>query len=324
MRIAMDASAFAITSGGLRRYTEELARALVALGDCVEWQRPSGRLWWSLRLPLRLRNHDVFHGTNFEVPYLPVCPAVMTVHDASPWMKPEWHSGARRVRRRTPWLIGLGLASMLIVPTEAVRRQVLELFAIHADRVVAIHEGASMRRVETMPPARPYFLFVGTIEPRKNLPALIASWRPLREHADLVVVGRARADAPRIQPELGLHLAGEVSEAHLLELYSGALALVYPSMYEGFGLPVIEAMQCGTPVIASRDPALLEVAGGAAVHADAGHLTGAMRAMLEDTELRGRFAAAALARGREFTWERTARLTREVYVEAIARARTVA
>lgn len=318
----MDGSPLAISSGGLRRYTEELARALREQGDTVDLQLPRGRLWWSVRLPIRLRGFDVFHGTNFEVPCLPVCPTVMTVHDLSPWMSAGWHAGADRVRRRTPWLVGLGLATMLIVPTEAVRRQSLDRFAIHPDRVVAVPEGARMRPVATGG-GRPYFLFVGTVEPRKNVPALISAWRPLRDGADLVIAGRFRADAPELVAEPGLTIAGEVSEDRLAELYSGAVALVYPSMYEGFGLPVIEAMQCGTPVVASRDPALTEVAGGAALHADAHELTAAMRSMLENSELRARYADASLARGREFTWDRTARLTREVYVEAIARSRTV-
>ena len=321
MNIAMDGSPLAMTSGGLRRYTEELARALWEGGDSVDLQVPEGKLWWSTRLPLRLRGFDVFHGTNFEVPYVPVCASVMTVHDLSPWMEKTWHSHAQRVRSRTPWLIGLGLATILITPTKAVRQQVIERFGVATDRVVAIPEGARMQAVaaETV---KPYFLFVGTIEPRKNVPELISAWRQLRDEADLVVAGRSREDAPEIKFEPGLTIAGEVSEHRLAELYSGAVALVYPSMYEGFGLPVIEAMQCGTPVIASRDPALVEVAGGAAVHAEAHELTSAMRAML-DNEVRSRYAAAALSKGREFTWDRTARLTREVYVEAIARARTV-
>lgn len=323
MKIAMDGSPLATTSGGLRRYTEELARALRGLNEAVDLQMPSGKLWWSLRLCLRVRGYDVFHGTNFEVPYLPVCAAVMTVHDLSPWMNPEWHGNAQRIRRRTPLLIGLGLATMLIVPTNAVRRQVLDRFRIHPDRVVAVPEGASLRRVATQT-VPPYFLFVGTVEPRKNVPALISAWRPLRDRAGLVIAGRHREDAPELHSEPGLTIAGEVSEQRLAELYSGAVALVYTSLYEGFGLPIVEAMQCGTPVIASRDEALVEVAGGAAIHAQPHELTGAMRALLDDASLRARYADAALLRGREFTWDRTARLTREVYGEAIARARALA
>ena len=109
---------------------------------------------------------------------------------------------------------------------------------------------------------------MGTLEPRKNLDMLLEAWREMRRHhaVDLVLAGRRRADAPEIRPEPGLRLAGEVADAELPALYSGALAFVYPSLYEGFGLPVLEAMQCGAPVIASR--AVEEAAGDAAIYAD--------------------------------------------------------
>jgi alpha-1,3-rhamnosyl/mannosyltransferase len=149
----------------------------------------------------------------------------------------------------------------------------------------------------------------------------VAAWRRLRarHEVDLVIAGRRREDGPIIAPEPGLELAGEVTDERLAQLYSGAVALVYPSFYEGFGLPVVEAMQCGTPVIASRDPALVEVAGGAAIHAEAHELEAAMETLLVDCEQRRRLSDLAAIRAREFSWSRTARLTREVYVEAIRR-----
>jgi glycosyltransferase involved in cell wall biosynthesis len=325
MRVALDGTPLAVSSGGLRRYTEELIRALRLTCPDDEFLivPPEGPLWWSLRLPLRTLAHDVFHGTNFEVPYLPLRPSVMTVHDLSPWMQPEWHSGAGRVRSRCPVLVRLGIATLIITPTNAVRRQVLGMFGAHPDRVAVVPEAARMRRVE-VPPQRPFILFAGTIEPRKNVPGLIAAWRPLRHRADLVIAGRARDDAPRIEAEAGLTLAGEVSDEHLAELYSGATIFVYPSAYEGFGLPVLEAMSCGTPVIATRDPALTEIAGGAALHSDLDGLTSAIEMLLDNHELRSRLAEAGLRRARQFTWERTAGMTREVYAEAILRHRTLA
>jgi alpha-1,3-rhamnosyl/mannosyltransferase len=171
--------------------------------------------------------------------------------------------------------------------------------------------------VESPPPKTPYFLFVGTLEPRKNLPMLLDAWRELRRRhtVDLVVAGRRRADAPAIAKEPGLRLMGEVPDGKLAELYSGALALVCPSLYEGFGLPVLEAMQCGTGVIASS--ALAETGGGAAVYADdAGALANAMLQAVEHPGWAAERGALSLARAREFSWERTARLTYEVYGEA--------
>ena len=335
MKAAMDATPLTLSSGGLRRYTEELVTALRAefpldsfhlVSDQLGGVRrnPLQRRWWLLGLPLELvrRGYGVFHGTDFSVPYLPVCPSVMTVHDLSPWRRPEWHPGAGRVRRRTPVLLRLGLATTVITPTEAVRKEVVEHFGLAPGRVFAIHEAAS----EQMRPAEPhpgrYFLFVGTIEPRKNVPGLIASWRVVRQrHPDvkLLIAGRTRADAPAIPPEPGLELVGEVPDADLPALYSGAIALVYPSSYEGFGLPVVEAMQCGTAVIASDTAALVEVSGGAALHAGVDQLPQAMSLLVENPEERQRRREQSLQRARAFSWRQTARKTMEVYVEAIRR-----
>jgi glycosyltransferase involved in cell wall biosynthesis len=173
--------------------------------------------------------------------------------------------------------------------------------------------------VETAP-AAPYFLFVGTLEPRKNLAMLLEAWREVRRHhaVDLVLAGRRRADAPEIRPEPGLRLAGEVADAELPALYSGALAFVYPSLYEGFGLPVLEAMQCGAPVIASR--AVEEAGGDAAIYAATPReLAEAMALLASRPDLAAAARERSLARAREFSWEQTARLTRQVYEEARAR-----
>src|ERR1700761_1870251 len=182
----------------------------------------------------------------------------MTFHDLSPWMDPSWHAEAGRVRKRTPTLLRLGLATMLITPSEAVRKAVIDRFHLQRDRVVAVPHAATacFRPTPAPPNTPPYLLYVGTLEPRKNVGLIFDLWRELRrEHPiDLVLLGRRRADFPEIPPEPGLRIEGLAEERDLPRWYSGAAAVLYPSLYEGFGLPVLEAMQCGALVLASRDP----------------------------------------------------------------------
>jgi glycosyltransferase involved in cell wall biosynthesis len=348
MRALIEAGPLSLTSGGLLRYTTELSLALARcfpddeffLASNQPFEMPAGALpnlmrgsgprntlqrrWWLWGLnheAARLRA-DIVHGPDFAVPYLSRRPSVMTLHDVSPWMDPKWHHAAGRVRSRTPLLLDMGIATIVITPGETVRKQAIDRFRLRPDRVVAIPEAAAqwLKPAPVEPSAAEsgrYFLFVGTLEPRKNLPALVEAWRDLRRHheIDLVIAGRARADAPAIPQEPGLRVIGEVPDADLPALYSGALAMVYPSFYEGFGLPVLEAMQCGCPVIASR--AVVEAGGDAAIYADApGELSDAMRALAEQPEMAAKHRALGLARAREFTWERTARQTYAVYQEA--------
>jgi glycosyltransferase involved in cell wall biosynthesis len=345
MRVAIEAASLGLTSGGLARYTGELSLALARCFPDDEFyllsdqpfrmpepapanlKRGGGprnaaeRRWWIWGLDREMHRLgvDLVHGPDFAVPYIPRRPSVLTVHDLSPWMDPRWHNAATRVRRRTPLLLELGLATMIVTPGDAVRRQAIDQFGVPPDRVVAIPEAPApwLQRVDPPPQHTPYFLFVGTLEPRKNLSTLVEAWRAVRQRheVDLILAGRRRADAPEIAAEPGLELIGEVPDEQLAGLYSGALAFVYPSLYEGFGLPVLEAMQCGAPVIASR--AVAEAAGDAAVYADgADALTAAMRQALEQPAWAARHSELSLARAREFSWDRTARLTHEVYLEA--------
>ncbi|MEK7407771.1 MAG: glycosyltransferase family 1 protein [Acidobacteriota bacterium] len=346
MRVALDATPLTLTSGGLRRYTAELSCALAAEfpGDdfvlvsdqlfdlppaaaCLpNLRRGPGprnlleRRWWLWGVA-RVRA-QVFHGTDFAVPYLPLAPSVLTLHDLSPWLDPGWHHAAGRVRRRAPFLIRLGLATMIVTHCEAVRRAAIERFRLHPGRIVAVPLAASsvFRPVESPPQAAPYFLFAGTLEPRKNLPLLVEAWRAVRKlhQVDLVLAGRRRADFPPLAEQAGLRVLGEAPDEQLPVLYSGALACVYPSLYEGFGLPVLEAMQCGAAVITSRDPAITEVAAGAAVQLDARDTRAWVEALTAATnpEWAAAWRARSLARARQFSWSRTARLTREVYDEA--------
>lgn len=355
--IALDATPLTSSTGGVGRYTLELARALASeypedqywllsdqpfdaqpLRSPHAWpnlhlgvgpRNPAERKWWlwGLDREMRRRGVELFHGTDYSVPYVPLRPSVMTLHDLSPWLDPAWQPEASRVRRRTPRLLRMGLATMVITPTEAIRQAAIERFRLPPDRVVTIPLAAAgdlfrPPPASAKPRGNPYFLFVGTREPRKNVARLIEAWRDVRRTVlvDLVLAGRARAGHPPIPEEPGLRVLGEVPDSELPGLYSGALACVYPSLYEGFGLPVLEAMQCGALVITSRDPAILEVSGGVnnrgAIHVDAEDTAGlaeAMRAVASCPENFAAIRVKALARAAQFSWQKTARRTREVY-----------
>ncbi len=374
--IALDATPLTVPTGGVARYTSELARALASRFPENEYwllsdrpfpmpdPRPAhpgsprrtpsdlhltnlkkgdpprtflGRRWWSVGLlrEMMRRRADVFHGTDFSTPYVPLRPSVMTVHDLSPWLHEKsrnhldrpWQPASARVRSRTAMLLRLRVPTMVITPTEAIRRSVIERFRLPGTQVVAVPLAASehFRPIACPPPPTPFFLFVGTLEPRKNISGLIEAWREVRQthNIDLVIAGRTRPDFPPLAAEPGLRVLGPVPDEDLPELYSTARAVVYPSLYEGFGLPVLEAMQCGAIVVTSRDPAIMEVAGDAAIftavldnandtHELAATLTSIAEAPHNFAPLRER----ALRRAKQFSWRRTAELTQEIYAEA--------
>ncbi len=346
MRAGLDATPLSVCcGGGLRRYVAELSRALALefpadafflasdqqfaapenapanLSSLPLPRNPLERRWWLWGLDRALDSEraDVFHGTNFEVPYRASRPSILTLHDLSPWRdedsgRPE----ARRVRSRTPLLVRLGIATMVLTPTDAVRREAMDLFGVHPARIATVHEAAAavfQPRSVTAPV--PYFLYTGDTGHRKNTTIVLDAWREVRKrHAvDLVFAGLCSG----ITAEPGVRLAGFVTDEELVGLYSGALALLYPSLYEGFGLPVLEAMQCGAPVIASRIPALQEVAGDAGVLLDPRDVrswAGAMSQLVERSEFRCELSSLGVRRSRSFSWTAAARATRELYEEA--------
>ena len=350
MRVALDATPLTLSSGGLRRYTEQLSLALArefpedvySLISDQAFDRPRPHLanlrqgslprtrvecrWWlfGASVAMRRTHAEVFHGTNFEVPYLNLRPSVITLHDLSPWKESAWHVNAARVRARAPWLFRLGIATMVLTPSDAIRSEAIQHFGLAPERVIAVPLGPA-----DLPSAdgaktrdRAFFLFAGTVEPRKNLEMLIETWRSVRARydVDLVLAGKRREDGPVFAEEAGLHVLGEVSDTELAGLYRDALALVYPSHYEGFGLPVLEAMQCGAAVIVSADPALKELGGSATLIASsAAEFSAAMRALITQPELAAEHRARSVRRASQFTWRETARRTRAVYGEAIAR-----
>lgn len=347
--IALDGTPLITLTGGIRRYTLALSTALAGLAPATQivllsdqvFAAPSGlpenirslpgpplpsegRWWWSgLSAALRRCHAQVFHGTDFSVPYRRRLPSVMTVHDISPWINAAWNRASRRVKRRTPWLLRFQRADRIITPSTAVARQVSALFGVRSDRIrtTPLAASAAFQPVGRPAPSVPYFLFVGTLEARKNLKLLLEAWRTVRKQClvDLVLCGRLGEGELAPPAEPGLRWTGPVPDEDLPALYSGAVACLYPSFYEGFGLPILEAMQCGAPVATSLDPAIEEVAGDAAVRLDATNVTEWVEVMhnfLKNQELCAKYRASGLRRAALFSWERTARATWQIYEEA--------
>ena len=354
MRIALDATPLIEPHGGIPRYVTELAVELARgfPGDEVHLlsdqrkmhvdvrlreapnvvleapQQRFGGKWWSLGLPweLRRRRVDVFHGTNFEVPYLPAVPSVLTLHDLSPWHDPPIRpEGSERVRRRAPWL--LKRARFVITPSEAIRREACDRFKLDPRKVEAIPLGVA-------PPARrndhgpagmpgPYALYIGAAGARKNLEMVVEAWRLAREQRPelgFVLAGPGTERFRGLEP--GLHALGAVPEERARTLLAGASMFVYPSLYEGFGLPIVEAMQAGIPVIVSGDAALVETAGGAALVADGTNpreWSCAVAELAAKPGLAAEMRQRGLERAAELDWRVTAEKTRAVYARAIRR-----
>jgi glycosyltransferase involved in cell wall biosynthesis len=237
------------------------------------------------------------------------CPAVLTVHDLSFERDPSVMSRADRLVFRTVVPRSARRAARVIAVSERTRADLVELYGIPADRIVVTPHGVDPVFRPDGAPAGDYLLFVGAVQQRKDpLAALRAA-----EDAGLRLVVVGPPKDPALADELhrrGASVRGWVAKEELAELYRGAAALLLPTRYEGFGLPVLEAMATGTPVVATPDAAVREVAGDAAVYAEPGELADAVRRALER---RGELVAAGLERARSFSWQETARLTAEVY-----------
>jgi glycosyltransferase involved in cell wall biosynthesis len=286
----------------------------------------------------RLIDFDVLLATNFLPPATSSRGVVMVVHDLAFRKFPETapHTNAGWLRRFEAWL---SRAARLIVPSASARDDLRELYGVDPDRIDAIHHGVDahafrpasdpvvtdVRRRFEIP--GPYALFVGGIEPRKNLERLVRAFGQLRglDDVSLVIAGGPVRWFPRAAEQLDEAVAalpvgvpsrvirtGYVSQPDKVALMTGATLMVYPSRYEGFGFPVMEAFAAGLPVLTSNVSSLPEVAGDAAELVDPDDtdaIAAALERMLQDRDLLDNLAAAGLARVSGFTWEATARAT---------------
>lgn len=375
MRVGLDGFPLSSPKTGIGHYTFELARSLAQMAPADSFQLVSPlpfndsvvqdirrtslnldvvnpkatsirRHWWAVGLPLYLRqtSFDLFHGTNYEVPLWNRQRNVLTIHDLSILLHPDYHERdlVRRARRRLPLMVRS--AAKIIAVTESMKREICDYLGVKPERVAVTPE-APRRAFRRMPLEQTvetrrrhgieddFILFVGTIEPRKNLLTLVRALDEILRNTSLrpqLVIAGGKG---WLMDELfsfiessgiggRVRFIGYTSDNDLRALYSSCRISVYPSLYEGFGLPPLEAMACGAPVITSRIPAIVETVGGAAILIDPADVVGLARSIAQlwdDERQRDQLSLAGLQRAAEFTWEKTAELTLDVYREVIAR-----
>jgi alpha-1,3-rhamnosyl/mannosyltransferase len=272
---------------------------------------------------LAARPPTVYHETNHAAPPFGG-PVVLTIHDLSTLRFPDTQDATRARHFARALRHGAPRAARVVVPTAAIAAEVVGELGVARERVRVIPFGIDARfgggGGEANPVGRPYVLYVGALNARKGIDMLVAAWAALPEAVRkahvLLLVGPREKTAPALGDARWI---GYVPDGQLPALYRGAAAFCYPSRYEGFGFPLLEAMACGTPCVASDDPALVEVAAGAAMHSprgDAQALASALARVLDDSSLRAELSRKGPERAAAFSWERSARSHLLAYREA--------
>ncbi|MEK7570305.1 MAG: glycosyltransferase family 1 protein [Patescibacteria group bacterium] len=345
MHVAIDYQATAGQSTGFGRYVSQLLVAMerglpptdsIARIDVIKknLRTPSRILWDQIGLPLAAwrKKPDVLFVPAFSSPLLWRGKLVMTSHDLIGLLFPQYFSRSARFYWHDLLPRTLRHADRIAAISEATKQDLIRLLHIPAERITVTplaadarfcpHADAAaetaVRRKYNLP--RPFCLAVGTIEPRKNLPFLVEAFSVAkRDDHDLVIVGKPGWDMEALTQRIRQLHVGErvrileyVSEAELLTMLRMSTALLFPSRYEGFGLPVLEAMACGTPVVSSTAASLPEVGGDAVLYADPADLDAwrdHIGRIISDVGLRNSLRTKGLARAATFTWDRTAKLT---------------
>jgi glycosyltransferase involved in cell wall biosynthesis len=369
MLIGFEASALQGCKSGVGYYAENLLAGMMAVAPQHDyllfsnreingsWQHlaheqfytgryfPVRLAWMQGVLPGTLRRvrPDVCHFPNYLAPMATACPYVVTIHDMTLFITPRLHRWKKLLLDRTLIPVVARRAGAIMTVSKSARDDIVRLLKVPAHKVHVVMNAVSpaFKRVED--PARleavraryglqgPYILYVGTIEPRKNLARLIEAFANLRKLGlphKLAMVGQPGWHCEPIYAEVerqGLKshviFTGYVPFEDLPALYSAASAMAFPSIYEGFGLPVLEAMACGTPVVTSSSSGLAEVADGAALLVDplsVDEIAGALYKICSEPGLSAELSTLGLARAHEFTWETAARATLDVYEHLVA------
>jgi glycosyltransferase involved in cell wall biosynthesis len=326
VNVAIDVSPLQQTRAGTARYLKALLHELRHRDDVEVSTLSFGggdrastlardAIWYPLALSRR-RNADLLHCPTYRGPVRPALPLVVTVHDLAVFRHPEAFN--RWTRSYSPRVVPrvLAAARRIIAVSEFTKRELVELLRVPDEKVRVVPNGVDSEFTREGPAANgDYVLAVGTLEPRKNLASLVEAAR--RNDVELRVVGARGWGGVEVGGN-GVRWLGEVSDADLARLYRGAACLAYPSVYEGFGIPVLEAMACGTPVVTSRGTAMEEVADGAAVLVDPSDPAELAAGIERAASERDSLVARGLERARSFRWDAVADATVAVYREAAA------
>jgi|YNPBryBLVA2012_1023415.scaffolds.fasta_scaffold02438_2 glycosyltransferase involved in cell wall biosynthesis len=295
--------------------------------------------WIQVSLPYLLRQEgaELLHSTSFVMPLFPRVPAVLTVYDLTTSFFPQNFVLKHRIVFGSFVPLSIRKADHIVAISESTKRDIVEHFKIPDDRITVVHGAAEDRFRQPADPARiaavrekyrlpeRYILFVGVIEPRKNVPGLLEAFASIAQRIPhhLVVAGglgwkydSVFATVRRLGLGERAVFPGFIADEDLVPLYQGAELFVYPSFYEGFGLPVLEAMSCGVPVVTSNLSSLPEVTGNAAELVDPqdiGQIAEAMHRVLTDEVRRRRMVQEGMARAAGYSWDTAARTLLGVY-----------
>jgi glycosyltransferase involved in cell wall biosynthesis len=306
--------------------------------------RVNKTLWMQTILPRQLASLglDVCHFTNAVSPIWTPCPSVVTIHDMTLWLFPQLHGRRRLLAMRPVIPLAARRAAAIITVSESAKRDIVSILGVPDHKIHVVYEAPAPffgvldpgSRLETVRQHHElpehFILHVGTIEPRKNLVRLLEAFAQFRlsggSSYSLVLVGQRGwrdeevfAAAERLALGDAVRFLGYVSPETLLALYNLADVLAFPSLYEGFGLPVVEAIVCGTPVVTSAKGSLAEIAGDAAEFVEpteVDSIAAGLRRVLTDQARHAELRAKGLARAARFSWTQAALQTRQVYALA--------
>jgi glycosyltransferase involved in cell wall biosynthesis len=327
MRVGIDVSALAQTRAGIARYLTNLLPRLerapglelarLSFGGDNPAATLARDLWWyPSRLPRRAARAglDVLHCPTYRAPFQSRVPLVVTVPDVAVFRLPNaFPLWTRRYSRiAVPHVVRA--ARRVIAISKFTRDELVEVLGVPPEKVRVVPMAAEGAFTEDGPAAEGnYVLAVGTLEPRKNLRRVAEATR--RAGLELRIVGATGWGSVQANGT-GVRWLGEVPDRDLAALYRGARCVAYPSLYEGFGIPVLEAMACGAPVVTSVGSAMEEVAGGAAVLVDPFDPASIASGIEEAASRRDELARLGLERARRYSWDEAARATAQVYREA--------